>query len=168
MKLILATLLSLFLLSVANAQASDRHNVFNIACHALKRLPFIDEKSEAKELEPLGIDGIEVHRKSYQLADEQIVFLEPCDANEEKPVVEDEHYGRYAAVVRGFTSYAANGRVFAYRFTCYVVMTKNGFITERAGAAGDVYYIDETGNGTFDRYRGPKPLRFLPAWLKIP
>lgn len=85
MKLILATLLSLFLISVANAQASDRHNVFNLACHGLKKLPFADEKSEAKELEPVGIDGLEVHRKSYELADEQIVFFEACDASEKIP-----------------------------------------------------------------------------------
>lgn len=166
MKLILATLLSLFLISVANAQASDRHNVFNLACHGLKKLPFADEKSEAKELEPVGIDGLEVHRKSYELADEQIVFFEACDASEKIPTTEDEYYGRYAGVVRGFIAYAVNGRVFAFRFTSYVVTTKNGFITQRAGAAGDVYYVDETGKGTFSRYRGPKPLKFLPDWLK--
>src|SRR5436189_1313860 len=102
MKFIFATGLSLFLLSVANAQAANRHNVFNIACHALKRLPFVDEKSEAKELESLGIDGVEVHRKSYKLAEEQIVFLASCDPKEEKPIVEDKDYGRYAGVVKDF------------------------------------------------------------------
>jgi hypothetical protein len=165
MKLTLATLLSLFLLSVANGQAAKRLNVFNLPCRELGTLPFSDEKSELKELEPSGIDGVEVQRKFYKLADEQIVFLGACDPNETKVVIENRHYG-YAGAVRDFTSYAVNGRVFAYRFTYYVVMTKNGFITTRAGAAGDIYYIDQTGNGSFDRYRGAMPLRFLPDWLK--
>jgi len=151
MKVILATPLCVLLFSVADAQVANRHNVFNIACHELKRLPFVDQESEAKELESLGIDGIEVHRKSYKLADEQIVFLGACDPKEEKPVVEDEYYGRYASVVRDFISYDVNGRVFAYRFTCYVVMTKNGFITTRAGAAGDVYACKES-LGVIDKH----------------
>jgi hypothetical protein len=157
--------LFLFLLFSANAQSIKRAkplNVFHVPCRAMTSLPFGQEKSNTKMLEPLGIDGSEVRVTSHELASEQIVFLEPCDSQASKPIVEDEMLGRHASIVRGFRSYEAKDRVFAYRFTCYAIMTKNGFVTERYGAAGDVYYIDETGNGTFDRYRGAMPLKFLP------
>jgi hypothetical protein len=168
MKPIFVTLLCLSFLSAANAQTAkraERHNVFNVPCHGVTSLPFSREKSSVKTLEPLGIDGAEVHLTSHKFADEQIVFLEACDPNVERSIVEDES-GRHASVVRGYISYETKGRIFAYRFTCYAIMTKDGFITERFGAAGDVYYVDDNGDCTFDRYRGAMPLRFLPGWLK--
>jgi hypothetical protein len=114
----------------------------------------------------MGIDGVEVQLKSYKLEDEQIVFVESCDRKpNEEPTVEDAYWGRYAGVVREFTSYEVQGRVFAYRFTYYVVQAKNGYITTRAGAAVDFYYLDENGNGTFEQYLGAMPLRFLPDWV---
>jgi hypothetical protein len=155
-----------FVVSIANVQA-QRLNEFHIECRGWKTLAFAREKSETKDLEQMGIDGFEVRATSHKLKDEQIVYLESCDPPEKrKPIIEDPYWGRYAGVARNFISYEVNGKVFAYRFTYYAVMTKNRQITTRAGAAGDVYYIDEDGDGTFERYLGEMPLRFLPDWLK--
>ena len=158
--------LCLFAVSVANAQGK-RLKEFNIGCRGWSTLAFAEQKSEVKDLEPLGIDGVEVRVTAHEFSDEQIVFLESCDPKSaDKPKVADKRYGRQASVVRGFLSYEIKGRVFAYRFTCFLVMSKNGQVTERFGAAGTVYYIDEDGDGTFERYRGAMPLRFLPDWVK--
>lgn len=161
-----AFLLSMLLIpSVARGQAKPL-KVFDLPCHDIKNLPFSGEKSEFKQLESIAIEGINIQRKAYEFAEEQIVFLGACDSKEKIANVNDKYYGRQASVVRGFISYETGERVFAYRFAAYVVMTKNGFITTRAGAMGDVYYIDISGNGEFERYRGKDPLKNLPSWLR--
>ena|SRR5436190_13592851 len=161
-------LLSIFLFLGILGQKNKPLNTFEIPCSGVKSLPFANEKSTFKELDPLVIDGVEVHRKAYELADEQIVFLKPCEGDKVQPVLEDKYEGRLAGVARGFISYETQGRAFAYRFTHFFVTTKNGFITARAGAAGDIYYIDEFGEGTFQRKRGKTPLEPLPDWVKKP
>jgi hypothetical protein len=153
-----------FVVSVANAQATVL-NEFHIGCRGLKTLPFAQEKSTVKDLEPLYIEGYEVRVKSHKLEVEQIVFLESCEP-QEKPVVEDSYWGRLAGVARDFATYEIKGNVLAYRFSYYVVMTKNRQITTWAGAMGDIYYVDEDGNGSFERYLGKMPLQFLPDWIK--
>jgi len=159
--------LIIFFVSIARAQEPKRHPQYDIGCKEWSLLPFATQESETKELESIGIDGIEVQVKSHMLSEEQILFFERCDPQEQsKPVMEEAQMGRRGGVVREFKTYEVNGRIIAYRFTCYVVMAKDGYVTERAGAAGDIYYISEDGGGSFDRYQGAMPLRFLPVWVK--
>ena len=166
MKVVGVIWLCLVVVSLTYAQGK-RLNEFDIGCRGWKTLAFAGQKSEVKDLEPRGIDGVEVHVTSHELAAEQIVYLESCGAKENKKSIrEDKYYGRSASVVRGFLSYEIDGKIFAYQFTGFAVITKNGYVTERAGASGNVYYTDEDGDGTFERYLGSMPLKFLPDWVK--
>jgi hypothetical protein len=167
MKIVLALCLIIFALSVGKAQEPKRLAEHSIRCSGLTTLPFSGKESKSRELEPRSIDGVEVRVKSHQLSEEQIVFLESCSPKEGKKLeAMDERDGRQASVVRGFLIYEARGRIFAYSFTAYLVMVKDGLILERYGAAGNIYYVDEDGSGTFVRRQGAKPLKSLPNWVK--
>ena len=167
MKIISALCLTILTLSAGEAQEPKRLAERDIRCGGLTTIPFSGQESESKYLEPRGIDGVEVRVKSHQLYEEQIVFLETCSPRAgTKAEAVDETDGRLASVVRDFSSYEAGGRIFAYSFTAYAVKVKDGFILERYGAAGNIYYIDEEGDGTFERSEREMPLKFLPSWVK--
>ena len=158
----------IFAASIAKAQEPKRYAQHNLACYGWSFNPFADQKSKTTNLEPLEIDGVEVRVKSHKLSEEHIVFIEYCDPKDQsKPIIEGGQYGRYGGSVREFRSYEVNGRIFAISFTYDVILAKDGYILERAGAAVNIYYIDEDGDGVFKKYQGAKPLRFLPDWVKV-
>ena len=167
MKIASALCFIIFALSVGKAQEPQRLAEHSMGCQGLTSLPFFGQALETKDLGPRTIDGVEVRVKSHPLPEEQIVFLENCSpkaGSKAEPV--DERGGRQGSVVRGFLSYQAGGRVFAYSFAAYAVTVKDGFIIERYGAMGNIYYVDENGEGSFKRRQGARPLKSLPDWVK--
>lgn len=167
MKVISSLCFIIIVLSIGKAQERAPLTEHRIGCDGLINLPFAGQKSKTENLVPRDIDGVSVNIKSYQFVDEQIVFLEVCPlkaASKAKAV--DERDRRQASVVRDFSAYEAGGRIFAYGFTAYAVLVKDGRILERYGAAGNIYYVDEDGDGTFERRRGAMSLKLLPNWVK--
>jgi len=163
MKIISILCSIIFALSVGNAQKLKRLAEHRVGCDGLTTLPFSNQESKTKDLEPRVIDGVEVQVKSHLLSNEQIVFLATCSQRSGgKGKAVDERGGQLASVVRGLLSYEVGGRTFAYSFVAYAVVVKDGFILERAGAAHGVYYVDDDGDDTFER----RPLKTLPNWVK--
>jgi hypothetical protein len=167
MKLVTAVCLLLLITSAAEAQKPKWHPEYTIACRGWSIIPFAGQESKIKDREPTVVDGVEAQVKWHEFPEELIVFLESCDPEaRSKPEGEDPYYGRYRGVVRGFESYEVNGRVFAYSFTYFVVMARDGYVTARAGAAGNISYVDKKGDGTFERSYEEMPMRFPPDWVK--
>jgi hypothetical protein len=125
---------------------------------------FADQVSEVKDGKPEIIEGVEVQTKLHKLKDEQLVYVESCDPKVDEKLIANGQ--RRDFVVRGFTTYEVKGRVFAYGVVYYIVMAENGYITERYGAAVNVHYVDEDGNGTFELRCRAMTLKSLPEWVK--
>ena len=125
---------------------------------------FADQFSEVEQSKPEIIEGIEFQRTIHKLQSEQLVYVESCDPKVDEKLIANGR--RMDFVVRDFTTYEVKGRVVAYGVIYYIVKAENGYIRERAGAAVNTHYVDESGSGTFTLRCHAARLENLPEWVK--
>ena len=58
------------------------------------------------------------------------------------------------------------GKVFAYQVGYEIGLTKGGQVAKRISRSVWFYYVDESGNGTFELLRRPLQTGLVPDWVK--
>ena len=172
MRIALITLVILFACFASNAQIKVEVEIekvepliqWNVERSGWTFPVFANQVAEISDGEPQTIEGIEVQTKIHKLTKEQLVFLESCNIDaDERSIAKNE---RRDYVIRSFWTYEIKGKVFAYGANFAIVDAENGFIRERYGAMIVAFYVDENGDGKFEKRCGIMNLDTLPQWVK--
>lgn len=135
-----------------------------LECDAWSVSELLDKPSEVKEHGTVNLD-VKVQKKDHRLAEELISPIEDCvdgEADEEATA----NNMQYVAIVKDFTSYEVKGKVFAYQVGYEIGLTKRGQVAKRISRPMWFYYVDESGDGTFELLRRPLQTGLVPDWVK--
>jgi len=121
---------------------------------------FADPKTEVSSDRVQIIDDVDVQTNANKLPEDIIILVEPCRSETAKSI----EYKPY--IVRGYTTYSADGRIFAYRVIAGVLGRYKQQFT-RIPAAVTFNYVDENGSGKFRlRCNNSSEFGTLPEWVK--
>jgi len=111
------------------------------------------------------IGGVKAHTQQHKLAQQLVVSIEDCvDADADENATSNDV--QYAAIIRDFTSFEVEKKVFAYQVSYGIGWIRNGQIIKRFSQPVVFYYVDQTGDGTFELFKGSMAFDFFPDWAK--
>jgi hypothetical protein len=123
------------------------------------------------------IEYVVVDIKTNYFNKEKVIYFENCDVEADAKIPEDQ---RILSVVAHFRTYETKGRIFAYELTGKDQKTWKEFFKledlsdqnkdASVGLVSLVFkrflYVDEYGDGSFQRRCGAWDLKDLPQWVK--
>lgn len=135
-----------------------------IQCDAWSVAKLVEPLSRVAGTNTLKIEDVKVQAISHKFARDQLIDVGDCvDAIAYEKVVAAQ--SKYVATIGSFVSYEVQGRIFAYRATYKIGLTKNGEIVKRYDLPVTFYFVDESGEGEFDVYDKPALSSFVPEWV---
>lgn len=135
----------------------------SLECDAWSMGELLSKPSELKGKGSITVLRVEAQTKRHQLVKRMVIPIEDCVDAEADENATDRSL-QYAAIVKDFTSFEVKGRVFAYQVTYEIGFTRDGQITKRFQQPVSFYYVDETGDGSFDLLKGPLQFGLIPDW----
>ncbi|MBS1793267.1 MAG: hypothetical protein JSS81_05405 [Acidobacteria bacterium] len=107
------------------------------------------------------IDDVDTQTKRYSPEKAVLAHFEDCQMGSGNRAVTKN--GRKDFVIKDFTTYETKDRLYAYLITGWAV---TGPGENTAAAASSLIFLDEKGDGRFERRCGVEEVGSLPQWVR--
>jgi hypothetical protein len=143
------------------SQKDDSLNRITVARSGWTYPLFANDVAQTQEGRGDLIEDVDVKMKESILNEVKYIYFENCNAKYDDEMTANNIQPRF--VINSFSSYETRGRIFAYRLSGVHALSAGD---APSGTIAFFLYVDENGDGTFERRCGNINLEPLPQWVK--